>query len=152
MKYLAFIMLTILLASCTAQVEDKKDTASEEPQNTAVDSELESMMNETLKEMEKGVEEMKNSDMDENKVEKLTYSYSNDAQEVNMNIEYKLDSDNKISSVSIVSDNYDLSWFNDWAQEVLIGKTLEEASKVDTITGSSLTTEAFKEAIKSKIK
>jgi molecular chaperone DnaK (HSP70) len=102
-------MLTILLASCTAQVEDKKDTASEEPQNTAVDSELESMMNETLKEMEKGVEEMKNSDMDENKVEKLTYSYSNDAQEVNMNIEYKLDSDNKISSVSIVSDNYDLS-------------------------------------------
>ena len=152
MKYFAIVMLTVLLASCSLQSEDKKDTVKDEPQNSTVDTELESMMNNTIKEMENGMDEMKDSEMDESKIEILSYTYANDAQEVNMDIAYELDTEGKISSISILSDNYDLSAFNTGSQKVLIGKTLTEASNIDTISGSSLTTEAFKEAIKSKIK
>jgi hypothetical protein len=70
-----------------------------------------------------------------------------------MNIEYNLDTENKISMISITSDNWDkLGWFDTAAQDILIGKTLEEASEVGLISGASLTTAAFKEAMKEQIK
>jgi uncharacterized protein with FMN-binding domain len=89
---------------------------------------------------------------DESKVQLIKYSYANPAQEVYMDINYNLDQSGKITMIDITSDNYNgLGDFNTAAKEVIVGLTLQEASEVDLISGASLTTAAFKEAIKTQL-
>lgn len=142
MKILVLLLTITLLASCTNKDEKIENT---EIWDTKV-------IEETVNDIEKSMNSLDDLIKDESKVQLINYKYSNPAQEVNLNIEYNLDAENKISMISITSDNWDkLEWFNTAAQEVLIGKTLKQASEVDLISGASLTTEAFKEAIKSQL-
>jgi hypothetical protein len=54
--------------------------------------------------------------------------------------------------IDITSDNWDkLGGFNTAAKEVVVWLTLEQASEVELISGASLTTAAFKEAIKTQL-
>ena len=81
------------------------------------------------------------------KVVELSTTYNNPKMEVVMNIEYSVDSDDKISEISVTSPNYGgMPEFNTWAQGV-IGMTVEEASEY-VVAGSSLTTPAFQAALK----
>ena len=67
--------------------------------------------------------------------------------EVQMNIEYELDSDDKISSISVTSPNYKgMPQFNSGVQAV-VGMSVQEASEY-YVSGSSLTTPAFQAALK----
>jgi uncharacterized protein with FMN-binding domain len=69
-----------------------------------------------------------------------------------MDIKYNLDEEGKITMIDITSDNYDGLWnFNTGAKEVIVWLTLEQASEVELISGASLTTAAFKEAIKKQL-
>ncbi len=81
------------------------------------------------------------------KVVELETTYNNPKMEVMMNIEYSLDSDDKISEISVTSKNYPgMPDFNTWIQAV-VWMTVEEASEY-VVSGSSLTTPAFQGALK----
>jgi uncharacterized protein with FMN-binding domain len=69
-----------------------------------------------------------------------------------MDINYNLDHSGKITMINISSDNYEGLWdFNTAAKEVVVWLTLKQASEVELISGASLTTAAFKEAIKTQL-
>jgi len=81
------------------------------------------------------------------KVVELSTTYNNPAMEVQMNIEYELDSDDKITSISVTSPNYKgMPQFNSGVQAV-VGMSVQEASEY-YVSGSSLTTPAFQAALK----
>ena len=63
-----------------------------------------------------------------------------------MDVNYSLDSEGKISSISIDS-NYSHQGFNEKAEAELVGKTLDEASNL-YIAWASLASKAFREMIK----
>ena len=136
MKVFLLLFLVMFLVSCGA--------------NTPVVEETQTDTDET--QMQEEIDNLEMSEEDMSKVETINYSYTNPAQEVNMKIEYSLDENNTIQTLDITSDNWDkLGDFNTAAKEKLVGMTLEQASEVGVISGSSLTTEAFKEAIKTQL-
>lgn len=141
MKVLTLLLFVTFLASCTANVEENntnQDTTSVEET--------------TLSDIDNAMSDLDNMQKDESKVQLIKYSYANPAQEVNMDIEYNLDDSGKITMIDITSDNWDkLGGFNNAAKEVVVWLTLQEASEVDLISGASLTTAAFKEAIKTQL-
>lgn len=141
MKVLTLLLFVTFLASCAANVEENKTIES----NQKVEEN-------TLADIDNAMWDLDNMQKDESKVQLIKYTYANPAQEVNMDINYNLDESGKITMIDITSDNWDkLDNFNTAAKEIVVGLTLEEASEVDVISGSSLTTEAFKEAIKTQL-
>lgn len=135
MKYLYLILAITLLASCGVESKSEIETAT-------VDEVVE------LTEIEDSLSTLDNLVENNSKTEKLSTVYDNDKVSVEMDVEYTLDSEWKISAINISASNYDLSEFNDNAQGVLIGKTLDQASEVTAISGSSLTTTAFTNLLK----
>ena len=165
MKYISLIIVLLLAASCT--VEDKgneenkntKETIVEISNNDSDDKDWsdDEIDEETSKEVEKTLEELNKEidflgelddmvETDESEIVKLDATYSNPKVEVDMKIEYKLDSDNKIETINVSATTYDLEKFNTEAQ-VLVWKTIDEA-KDTYFSWSSLTSEAFKSALK----
>lgn len=141
MKIFSVIMLLTLLASCT--------TASVETEQKTIED---TTTQETIADITDNMWDLENMVKDESKVQLVKYTYANPAQEVNMDIKYNLDESGKITMIDITSDNWDKLWgFNTAAKEVLVWLTLEQASEVELISGASLTTAAFKEAIKTQL-
>lgn len=137
MKILSILFLVALLASCGTT------TTPEQTQPVVEDQ---------ANEMENNMSEFDNEEMDENKMETIEYSYTNPAQEVNMVIDYSLNSEGKIESINVSATNWDkLGDFDAAVKSNVIGLTLEEASEMPTVSGASITSEAFKEAIKSQL-
>jgi uncharacterized lipoprotein YajG len=97
MKILVLLLTITLLASCTNQ---EKEIVTTEKIDTKV-------MEETVNDIEVSMNSLDDLIKDDSKVQLINYKYSNPAQEVNMNIEYNLDTENKISMISITSDNWD---------------------------------------------
>ena len=142
MKILSLLIFVMFLASCTS-------TSVQNEQKTMKDT---IVSQETVSELTDAMSDLDNMEKDESKVQLIKYSYANPAQEVNMDIQYNLDTENKISMIEITSDNYEgVSNFNSAAKDVVIWLTLEQASEVGLISGASLTTAAFKEAIKTQL-
>ena len=138
MKVLSVLFLVAFLASCGAatNVEPQPET-QDETQAT---------------EMQNEMSEFDNEVMDEDKMETIQYSYTNPAQEVNMVIDYSLDEEGKIETINVSATNWDqLGDFDTAAKATVVGLTLEEASEVTVSSGASLTSEAFKEALKSQL-
>lgn len=137
MKILSILFLVALLASCGTT------TTPEQTQPVVEDQ---------ANEMENNMWEFDNEEMDENKMETIEYSYTNPAQEVNMVIDYSLNSEDKIESINVSATNWDkLGDFDAAVKSNVIGLTLEEATQMPTVSGASITSEAFKEAIKSQL-
>jgi hypothetical protein len=66
-----------------------------------------------------------------------------------MMINYSLNDAWKIKTISVGATNFDLNGFNSEVQKFIVWKTLVEASNIDfTIGWASLTTDAFKKALK----
>lgn len=141
MKILSLLIFITLLASCTnASVETWEKTVEK------------TTTQETVSELTDAMSDLDTMQKDESKVQLVKYSYANPAQEVNMDIKYNLNESGKITMIDITSDNWDKLWgFNTAAKEVLVWLTLEQASEVELISGASLTTAAFKEAIKTQL-
>ena len=139
MKYFYALLAVVILASCTSEdkntteVENNTDTAAVEQTVSDIDDEV------------SNIDENEGETM-EDKVVKLDAPYKNPKTDVDMTIEYTLDSEDKIASIDVAATTYDLTEFNEAAQ-VVIGKTVEEA-KETAIAGWSLTNEAFKAALK----
>jgi len=132
MKYLYLLILTVFIASCGAKVEETTKIEDETTTEVVADinNELETLV------------------VDENitDITKVDAKYNNSAWEVDMVINYTLDWSGSIATINTTSTTYDLSQFNDEIQ-TLVGKPLSEAQNLE-VAWSSLTTEAFKKALK----
>jgi len=157
MKAFYVILLLVFLASCgketIAEPTPVQDIPNEVVEQTA--EEIEEAISELPDDVMKFVQE--NSDrIDaeemvkyEDKVVELSTTYTNPATEVIMNIEYTLDSDDTIASISVTSPNYKgMPWFNDAVQAV-VGMSVADASQY-SVSGSSLATPAFQNALKQR--
>lgn len=141
MKFVTILLFLTFLASCTTQNVETETKVMEDKTTQ-----------ETIAVMDDALSSLDNMEKDESKVQLIKYSYANPAQEVNMDINYNLDASGKITMIDITSDNWDkLGGFNTAAKEVVVWLTLEQASEVELISGASLTTAAFKEAIKTQL-
>lgn len=132
MKYLYLLILTVFIASCGAKVDE----------TTVVQDEATS---EVVAEINNEVETLNETNTESNVI-KLDAKYTNPAGEVDMVINYTLNEDGTIATINTTATTYDLSQFNE-AIQTLVGKTIEEAKSAEIAWGS-LTTEAFKNALK----
>lgn len=132
MKYLYLLLLTVFIASCGAKVDETKVVEDETTTEVLAD------INNELDTLE----------VDENiaDITKIDAKYTNPAWEVDMVINYTLDWSGTIATINTTATTYDLSQFNDAIQS-LVWKTIEEAKNTE-ITWGSLTTDAFKKALK----
>ncbi len=133
MKYLYLLILTVFIASCGAKVDETKVVEDE----NAIE-----ISNQINAELETLVEDAANT----SKLTRLDAKYTNPTWEVDMVIDYTLDSEWKIETIDVSATTWDLKDYNT-AVQTLVGKTIEEAKTAD-IAGWSLTTEAFKKALK----
>jgi hypothetical protein len=97
MKILVLLLTITILVSCTNKEKEIVDTKNSDAK----------IIEKTVNDIDKSMNSLNDLTKDEYKVQLINYKYSNPAQEVNMNIEYNLDTENKISMISITSDNRD---------------------------------------------
>lgn len=116
---------------------DEEEVSVIDTVNTELEAEMETMENEP--------EEPAANDL-----VTLKTSYKNPKTTVDMTIVYELDADEKIVSINMSAPQYDLAKFTDAISEQIVGKTLEEASEV-YVSGSSLATEAYQNALKNQL-
>jgi len=157
-------MVVLVLASCVKNTEIEVDnnvdnikTENEQVENKELEKVVEELddvindnidnevMNDIDSEME-AIEENKEVVVETNNVIKLETKYNNPQQEVEMEISYSLNTEWKIETINVTSNNWDLSDFNNGVQ-VVVWMTLEEASEA-SVAGASLTSAAFKSALK----
>ncbi|MDD3793504.1 MAG: hypothetical protein PHI37_01715 [Candidatus Gracilibacteria bacterium] len=138
MKYLYLLVLSVFLVSCGAKA----------PEQTT-DLDVENITNEVVSEINSELETIENvpTTNTNSDVMKIDAKYNNPAGEVDMTIDYTLSENGTIETIEVSATTYDLTEFNEEVKNQLIGKTIEEA-KTANIAGGSLTTEAFKKALK----
>ncbi len=166
MKHIYIMIILLLLSSCTDKWEEmktKKEKRSqkvinqiskqEEIESKNNDKKLEKEIKNLEQQEQKAANQIKNelkkldiNQENKSKTVKIDAPYKNPKLEVDMKIEYSLDSQNKIEKINISATNDNLVWVNKQAQ-ALIWKTIEEAKQA-YFAGSSLTSEAFRNAIK----
>lgn len=143
MKYLVALFAILALASCGTKTEEKTTTNTGSNGTKTSTSMTNTWLNEEI-------EMMTGSTMDESKVVKLEAPYENPKAKVDMTIAYELDSEGKVTKMDVSATTFDISAFEEKVEKEAIGKSLEEVSKI-FVSGSSLTSEAFQKAIKSKL-
>lgn len=134
MKYLLAILTIAFLVSCTNEELEQAVVVEETTMevNEDINSEMENLEVETTEE--------------ENNVILIDANYTNPNGLVDMTVEYTLWENEEITSIEVKATTYDVTDFNTEVQK-LVGMTIEEAQNAE-ISGWSLTTEAFKEALK----
>ena len=160
MKYIYIMTVMLLLASCGNEVKVENIVEEEVNDKIIEDKVIEDKIvkkavisekvviideiNEWLKTLED-----KNLNTTEDKVVKVDATFNNTDIDVDMMINYSLNDAWKIKTISVEATNFDLNGFNSEMQKVIVWKTLVEASNIDfTIGWASLTTDAFKKALK----
>jgi len=154
MKAFYVVVLLIFLASCGVdQAVEEAPVTSEvvEQAQEEVDAAVEELPEEVQEFIEENnSEEEISQSAESSEVVVLDATYTNPKTEVDMEIEYQLDSDGNIADITVAATTYDLSGFNTEIQSQVIWKSLEEASEV-YVSGSSLTSAAYNDAMKSVI-
>lgn len=143
MKAFYAVFLLVFLASCWSE------SVVEAPISETPDSAVEQTVDDIETEMNDMPEEISNDETasTESEVQVLDAGYTNPKGSVDMEVEYTLAEDDTIASIGVTASTYDVSGFNGAIQDV-VGMTIEEAS--DTyVSGSSLTSAAFNNALKS---
>jgi len=111
-------------------------------------SESEQVSTTTSDEVVAQTELLDNLEEDTTKTVTLDAAYSNPKGPVDMKINYTLSADGTIDTIAVSATTYDVAEFNSAIQS-LVWKTLEDAANYKT--GSSLTGDAFKSAIKEQL-
>lgn len=153
MKYITFLFLSIFLVSC-GQAVKQEPTQSNETDTTTNEKIKTQATEDATNEIAQEVSTPASSTVTDNqelKPVKLQTKYNNPQGEVIMDVNYTLDADNKISSISITSPNYDGLWDFNTSAQTLIGKTVAEAAEAD-IAGGSLSSGAFEDLLESQLK
>ncbi|MCH2188386.1 hypothetical protein MK079_00985 [Candidatus Gracilibacteria bacterium] len=163
MKFMFLIIGFLILASCSHEVKNETNTGAVATQETITEQQIEEL-EENLENNETVSQESNQEVIDEinaslNELESvsevspkpvlLEAHYNNPKGLVDMVVNYTLDANGVITAIGVSATTYDgTANFNDEIQS-LVGKTLEDA--VNHKTGSSLTGDAFKKAIKSQL-
>lgn len=142
MKYLYTLVLVAFLASCA-----NPGVEQENGENTQTGSEI-NTETETNQDIENEMDSTFDESNEDNEVERVEATYNNPATEVDMVVEYTLDEDDFIQSINASATTFDVSDFNEWIQ-YLVGQPIEEAEEV-YVSGSSLSSEAFADAVKNR--
>lgn len=156
MKAFYVLLLLVFLASCGSEVVENPELDVPVIEGPAIEAPIVEApaieeINEALDELPEEVIDLmeENSDtsaeVEDSKIVKLETPYINPKGEVDMMIEYTLNSENKIETIDVSATSYDLSDFNASIQAV-IGMSVEEASEY-YVSGSSLTTAAYQAAL-----
>lgn len=155
MKIFSVIMLLTVLASCTTDNWENRPEKAEKAEKKVINKTLpeEVVIQETILELTESIEELDNIVADESKVQVINQSYTNPKKVVNMEISYTLDEQGIITSMDLVSNDerHAGAAFNKVIDEEVVWLTLAQVIDADLTSGSSLTTESFKEAIKSQL-
>lgn len=179
MKFLPFALLLVLLASCGADKTEENVTENSGTQQ-AITEEVWTEIDESLDEMNMDETSMtdETTPMEEevladetlgeteevmiiqesesevqtvaNEVVELTTSYRNPKGNVDMNISYSVDENDIITAISVQSDDYDLSDMNQSLQNDYLGLHISTAADYYK-AGSSLSSEAFRDAVRESI-
>ena len=136
MKYLYLLILSVFLVSCGAKA----------PEQTT-DLDVENITNEVVSEINSELETIEDEMVPVKDIVKIDARYNNPAWEVDMVINYTLSDAGIIETIEVSATNYDLTEFNEEVKSQLVGKTINEAQNIE-IAWSSITTEAFKKALK----
>ncbi|NVP17826.1 hypothetical protein HUU51_03850 [Candidatus Gracilibacteria bacterium] len=136
MKYLYLLVLSVFLVSCGAKAPEI---------TTEVD--VENITNEVVSEINSELETIEDEMVPVKDIVKIDATYTNPAGEVDMVINYTLSDTGVIETIEVSATTYDLTEFNEEVKSQLVGKTIEEAKNTE-VAGGSLTTEAFKKALK----
>ena len=148
MKAFYAVFLLVFLASCGSEVV--VETATPETPEVVVEQTVEDMeaeMNDMPEEIiEDEIMEDETASV-ESEVQVLDAGYTNPKGPVDMQVEYTLAWDGTIASIDVSATSYDVSSFNNSIQSV-VGMTIQEASE-SYVSGSSLTSAAFNNALKS---
>ena len=150
MKILSILMLVTLLASCGTAVVEKEQT---EDENKIIDI-TEEISQETISDISNAIDELDNMETEEWKVQVINQSYTNPWNKlVEMEISYTLDSQGVITSMDLTSNDERHAWtaFNEVIDNEVVWLTLEQVIDANLTSGSSVTTQSFKEAIKSQL-
>lgn len=145
MKYVIALLTVVTLASCWAKNAENTTSTGVTATWTTANQTVNSEINNQLDNISSSTWQVQDS-----KVVKLDANYDNRQTNVDMTIEYELDSEGKISKMDINATNFDISNFEDRAEKDAIGKTPEEASKI-FYSWASLTSDAFQKAMKSQL-
>lgn len=128
--------------------EDVSKPEDDEVQLERGSSESDSLSKETpAEEINNAVEELETATEDTSKTQTIDATYNNAKGPVDMKVTYTTDN-GKITAIWVSATTYDVSNFNNEIQS-LVGSTLEDAAEYKT--GSSLTGDAFKKAIKTQL-
>ncbi len=136
MKYLYLLVLSVFLVSCGAKAPEI---------TTEVD--VENITNEVVSEINSELETIEDEMVPVKDIVKIDATYTNPAWEVDMVINYTLSDTGVIETIEVSATTYDLTEFNEEVKSQLVWKTIEEAKNTEVAWGS-LTTEAFKKALK----
>ena len=153
---LSTLMITLLLSSCAnKEVENKEENTESNQVLEDINNEVENMENE-VENME--TEETKNSTTEntwaiEWKVQKLNKTYTSpggqDEVEFSITMSWSTIENVDAKLVKWLEESEERTEaFQKEINTVLKWKTIEEASQIKIVWGSSLTTEAFKSALK----
>ncbi len=162
-KYFAVLLALAFLASCGAKtevIETPAESGALEWQELLGEKELFNEIEKIADEVENttgsGVNEtpIDETEAEANAIQTLTQTYTSPGGEETVAFTIHMD-DSQIEKVEVVgTSNNDISKariqaFADAINTTISGKTLAEAKSIGVIGGSSLTTGAFKEALKS---
>ena len=140
MKFFSFVVLLVLLASCgTRQNHNEADIIG--PNDDIIIPADDEFLDDMMDEIDK-IDET----WFENEILEIDAAYRNPGWSVDMVLTIGLNN-GIIQSINATATTYDISDFNEAAQ-ALIGKAIEEGEDF-YVAGSSLTSEAFNNAIKS---
>jgi len=155
MKKIYILAGLLFLASC-GQAEIQETVQNEVPATpeTVVEEVLDEVIETTedetpSEEINAEVEALETAVEDTTKTVTVDASYTNPKGNVDMMLDYTLDSEGKIETIGVSATTYDVANFNDEIQ-TLVGSTISEAAEYTS--GSSLTGEAFKKAVKTQLK
>lgn len=143
MKIIYVLLLTILIASCTAGDKNEAKNTNNWTEVNNEETIIDDTLNEIVSELDKIDSE---EEISEDKMVKIEAPYTNPETDVDMVINYSLNEDKTIKTIEITSTTYPLDEYNESVKTV-IGKTIEEAKEADIAWGS-LTNAAFKAALK----
>lgn len=136
MKYLYLLVISVFLVSCGAKAPE-----------TTTEVDVENITNEVVSEINSELETIEDEMVPVKDIVKIDATYTNPAWEVDMVINYTLSDTGVIETIEVSATTYDLTEFNEEVKSQLVWKTIEEAKNTEVAWGS-LTTEAFKKALK----
>jgi len=155
-KYTILLVTLVLLTSCGSETQENGEMTNELPQVESPTDVMEELQEQTDMIEEQNTEETPVSEATSSasKIITLKQNYTSPAGEELVEFDIEMDGETitnvKMTPIEVKSEITEkrMAAFSDDINDAVVGKTLAEASDISVVGGSSLTTGAFKTALK----